>query len=241
MNEPHQRFHDWLTAGADGEPPRDAAVHASVCAACRQSIAALDLLAMVNTGLAAMPAEPTGREHGRLVMVGRLLGATAILFSAAMLGVGISQLVGVSPGRGPVAQASPTPEQSVLGETATPQPTEVAATPLGTAPETLTPLGTAAPTHAPPAATAIPWRPPATPIPTAVPTAPPPTPIPSDPGTPIPSESPTPVPTATTVPTATPVPSLPQCSDGIDNDGDTLIDFPADLGCTDALDNDEAA
>ena len=31
----------------------------------------------------------------------------------------------------------------------------------------------------------------------------------------------------------------PQCSDGIDNDGDTLIDFPADPGCDDAADNDE--
>jgi hypothetical protein len=31
----------------------------------------------------------------------------------------------------------------------------------------------------------------------------------------------------------------PQCSDGIDNDGDGKIDFPADPGCTDASDNDE--
>ena len=31
----------------------------------------------------------------------------------------------------------------------------------------------------------------------------------------------------------------PQCSDGIDNDGDGLIDFPADKGCTSADDNDE--
>ncbi|MBU0766232.1 DUF11 domain-containing protein, partial [Patescibacteria group bacterium] len=30
-----------------------------------------------------------------------------------------------------------------------------------------------------------------------------------------------------------------QCSDGIDNDGDNLIDFPADPGCSSALDNDE--
>ncbi|MEX2587196.1 MAG: hypothetical protein WD602_04285 [Actinomycetota bacterium] len=32
---------------------------------------------------------------------------------------------------------------------------------------------------------------------------------------------------------------LPECSDGIDNDGDGKIDFPADPGCTDALDDDE--
>lgn len=32
----------------------------------------------------------------------------------------------------------------------------------------------------------------------------------------------------------------PQCSDGIDNDGDGLVDFPADPDCTDALDDSEA-
>ena len=34
-------------------------------------------------------------------------------------------------------------------------------------------------------------------------------------------------------------PPQPQCSDGLDNDGDGLIDFPDDPGCTDASDNDE--
>ncbi len=31
----------------------------------------------------------------------------------------------------------------------------------------------------------------------------------------------------------------PQCQDGIDNDGDTLIDYPADPGCTAPDDNSE--
>ena len=31
----------------------------------------------------------------------------------------------------------------------------------------------------------------------------------------------------------------PQCSDGIDNDGDLLIDYPADLGCDSAADDNE--
>lgn len=34
-------------------------------------------------------------------------------------------------------------------------------------------------------------------------------------------------------------PSPVQCSDSIDNDGDTFVDFPADSGCVDANDNDE--
>lgn len=32
---------------------------------------------------------------------------------------------------------------------------------------------------------------------------------------------------------------LPECSDGIDNDGDRKVDFPADPGCADAQDDDE--
>ena len=39
--------------------------------------------------------------------------------------------------------------------------------------------------------------------------------------------------------TITYVPPLPQCHDGLDNDGDGLIDFPADPGCTDENDDRE--
>lgn len=234
MNEAHQRFREWLTAGAEGDPARDVAVHASVCTECRRSIAALDLLAMVNPGMARMPAEPTDRERGRLAMAGRLVGATAVLFSAAILGVGVSQLIGVSHPNSPVAQASQSSEQNVLAATATPRPSE-GATPTA-AQETLTPLGNPEPSPQPPVAPPVPYvPPPPTPIPTAVPTAiplPSDTPLPTDTATPVPSDTPTPTPE----PTATP--ALPQCSDGIDNDGDLLIDL-ADPGCADALDNDE--
>lgn len=48
----------------------------------------------------------------------------------------------------------------------------------------------------------------------------------------------TPVPTITPTPTATPIPR-PQCSDGIDNDGDGRIDLD-DAQCRNANDNDEA-
>lgn len=40
-----------------------------------------------------------------------------------------------------------------------------------------------------------------------------------------------------TIPVLPPAP--PQCSDGIDNDSDGLIDFPSDPGCFDAFDTDE--
>ena len=202
MNEGHQRFQDWLTAGAEGDPPRDLAVHASVCSACQQSIAALDQLAVVNTGLAAMPGTPTGRERSRLVMAGRLVGATAVLLIATILGVGASQLIGVSRPGSPVAQATATPgpssNQGVLGETATPGPSPSGEAAPSAAQETLTPLGTPLPTHAP-AVTPIPRRTPA-PTPFTTPIA---TPIP----TPIASSSAAPEPTPT--PTPTPAPSEP--------------------------------
>ena len=34
-------------------------------------------------------------------------------------------------------------------------------------------------------------------------------------------------------------PTVYACSDGVDNDGDGLVDYPADLGCTSSSDNDE--
>ncbi len=49
-----------------------------------------------------------------------------------------------------------------------------------------------------------------------------------------------PIPTATPTPTFTPEPFRPECSDGIDNDGDGLIDM-ADGRCTSPNDNSESS
>jgi hypothetical protein len=202
MNEAHRRFHEWLSSGAEGDPPRDLAVHASVCEGCRQSIAAFDRLAGINPGLASMPREPNGRERGAVAIAGRLLAATAVLLSAAVLGVGASQLIGVERNGGTVAQASPTPNQNVLGGTATAQPSQEAAP--SSAQETLTPLGTPDPTARPrPAVTPIPWHPAPTPVPTAIP-------APTTSATDIPSSIPLPTDTATASPTPTPSPTPDQ-------------------------------
>ena len=221
MNEAHRRFREWLTGGAEGDPPRDIAVHASVCAECSSSIAALDLLSVVDTGKASMPAEPVGREHSRLVVGVRLAGATAVLFSAAILGVGVSQLIGVSHPNGPVAQASPTPDQNVLGATATPQPSQPSAAP--TPQDTLTPLGTPFPTQTQPGATAF-----ATPFPywTYIPT-PYPTPFATPTGQPTPGPTDTPPP-----PTATPTPPTPTPDPTATPPTDTVGD-----GVSDAVEN----
>lgn len=57
---------------------------------------------------------------------------------------------------------------------------------------------------------------------------------------PEPTPQPTPEPTdPPPTPTPTPPPPVFACSDGIDNDGDGLTDFPADPGCSGASDDDE--
>ena len=45
MNEdPHDRFLTWLLDGAQGDPPRDLALHASLCQACMDWVGAHDAL-----------------------------------------------------------------------------------------------------------------------------------------------------------------------------------------------------
>ena len=185
MMEAHGRFGAWLTAGADGDPPRDLAVHASVCAGCRQSIAALDLLIRVDPGLAGIPPLVPFRPPSPLVRAGRLASVGAgVVIGAVILGVGASQLIaGLRGGPpGPVAVASPTPDQGILAGTQTPAPTSspVPSTSVPSSVGTLSPLPTSRPTARP------------TPRPTSAPT-------------------PVPIPTETPLPTVTPTaPSAPQ-------------------------------
>ena len=160
-------------------------------------------------------------------------GGTVALIAA---GTGLGEAFVTHGPHGPVAQASPSPDQNVLGAIATQQLTEGATPTLS--PETLTPLDNPQ-GPPPPAATPRPIVPPAsTPKPTSVPTAAP-TPIPS------PSDAPTPIPSASDAPTPTPEPTAspapPQCSNGVDDDGDGSTDYPDDLQCTDASDDDEFA
>jgi len=208
MSGAHRRFQDWLTAGAEGAPARDLAVHASVCPTCRQSIAALDSLAIVDPGLARMPVVPVAAERGGLIRAGRLTSAAAgVMFSAVILGVGASQLIALTRngGEGQVALASPTPNQGVLGGNGTPQPTSssqptTSPTLTSSPTETLAPLQTLRPSprgtpHSTPTT-----QPSATPTPTG-------TPIPTASTTPAPTQSPTPSPTPSPTATETPSPT----------------------------------
>jgi hypothetical protein len=81
------------------------------------------------------------------------------------------------------------------------------------------------------------------PSPTECPSPPPTCPSPTPVGSPSPTPSESPVPSPTECPSPSPSPSpspeLPQCSDGIDNDNDNVIDFPDDPDCESPLDDSE--
>ena len=138
----------------------------------------------------------------------------------------------------PVPTPSPTPAPGTCGgffqppcptPTLVPSPTPLPGTCGGVFQPpcpTSTPVPTVAPTPAP--------TPPPTPVPTPVPTpapTPPPTPDPTPVPTPAPTPPPTPDPTPVPTPDPTPEPPPPDnCADGIDNDGDLLVDL-IDPGC----------
>jgi len=258
MDDLHDRFDEWLVAGAEGEPPRDLAVHASGCDACLRSLAAIDSLQAIDIGATLPPlgmAAPTGRE-GLARTLRYAVGAVAVVLLGTSVAIAASGLL--RPAQLGSARPTPSPAEGVLagvptappasqpdseqptaspGDSGKPKqsPTESPVAVATPAPQVLPhstptppPLGTPRPTPAPTQSPAPTSAPTATPIVTP----PPPTPTPS------PSiVVPTPTPTLEPTPTATLAPA--QCSDGVDNDGDLLTDFPSDPGCSDALDDDE--
>jgi hypothetical protein len=232
MTDPHEAFADWVLDGAPDEPARVVAVHASACEACQAMIEAFDGLARID--LDAAPAwVPSGDARNVPATISVMIARRSAAAVAVVLLVGAAAFAirGV-----PLAGSEPSPPagalEGVLGgqvsPTATPTPS-----PTGSVQPTPSPSATAtlAPTPAPPIVTPPPQadvtprpatsRPSiaATPAPTSVAT-----PIPTPQPTAAPTLPPTPVPT----PEATPIPD--DCEDGIDNDGDLLVDL-ADPGC----------
>jgi hypothetical protein len=256
--DPHARFDEWLLAGARGEPARDLALHASLCAACTARISAVDLLTSVDPGRAPMPPLLAGGAHQPATALrrgGRFAAAFAgVTLAAALIGVAgwrLIELQGLA--ENVDANAGETPGQAVLGGTGeSSQPASPEAS--VNAPSSAEPAATAGPTQtagasAQPASQPV-IQPGATPRPStprpsvsASPSASPApsassTPAPAGSPTPTPSGSETPVPSETASPTPEPSPGPDDCADGIDNDGDLLIDA-LDPGCL--LDGDEAS
>jgi hypothetical protein len=231
--DPHARFDDWLLAGARGEPARDLALHASLCATCAPRISAIDLLTAVDPGRAPMPRLLVGRA-GPVTAVRR-----AVRLAAAFAGVTVAgALIGLAGWRmielqglaeRVDANARETPGQAVLGGTGessqTPSPEATVAAPsssepAATPPSTQAPAASAPPAPQPilPGATPRPSTPrpslsaspsiSASPSASATPTpAGSATPTPSGSATPTPSEIATPTPTETPTPEPTPTPT----------------------------------
>jgi hypothetical protein len=202
--DPHERFQAWLRDGASGDPPRDEALHGSVCTECAASIAALDALVAVDLARAGMPPMPSGMGmpvpfRERILPTPRVTGvALGVVVAGTLVGVGAGQFL---------RDAPPAVEQNVLGATGFPGGTGVLAPsqPQVSATQTLRPSPRTTPTASPtPTSVRIQTLSP-TPVPTAVPT---PTPTPTRTAestprpTPLPTASPTPVPTPTPTPSS---------------------------------------
>jgi hypothetical protein len=196
---------------------------------------AFDHLSSVDVGRAPMPpSRGLAPERAGPLVRPRLVAAAASGFVvvAASAWIGLSA---IAPGLLGAGTAGPSTDQEVLGGVGAggsviPEPTpgvslggvtseSGAATPKAGS-ETAaapTPAGNATPVFV------------ATPVPTEV-QPPPMNPPPSVPQSVAPTQSPSraATPTPSPTPTPTPAPDPPECSDGIDNDGDSLIDFGLD-------------
>lgn len=223
----HARFDDWLADGAEGEPPRDLALHASACDGCLRAVAVVESLQAVRVGAAELPPLRFVAGWPRPFRVARMaVGPIAVVLLALSVGIGASGLLrtapaaeepvptptaeGVLAGRptaeatDPSASPSPTPSPTETptpspSATATPSPDPTVA-PVPPAPRT------AAPLPPPPQPTAAPPTPAPTEVPTAPPIPPPPTPTPSPSPTPSPTDTPSEPPPPTESPPASPEP-----------------------------------
>ncbi len=200
MTDPHRTFAAWLAGGAPGEPPRDAALHASVCDECLGWLAALDALWAVDVGSASPPASRTAAAAAvrRITVSPRLAALTAAgTLGAVLLGVSGSLLLAGRPPVTPLRGAG-----DVLGGTGTPAATRspLVASPDARATPRESGVATSPRPSAKPARTA---RPTFAPRPTLTPPTARPTPRP----TPTPSPAFSVGPTPTITPTSTPFPS----------------------------------
>lgn len=214
MTDLHAQLAAWLADGALGEPPREIAVHASVCEQCTASLGAFDALALIDVGAAGSPPPLGARSPLRVGMAWARAGTalTATVLAGLLVGFGIAQLVGSG---GPASGQPREPEGTELAGLFA--PSNVAAESDATPGEAPTPTALSTPV---PGVTPGPQPPP---VPGATPRPPLPT------VTFIPTAPPTATPAPTPEPTPTPV---PECADGVDNDLDGWIDFPDDPSCT---------
>jgi len=219
MTDLHAQLEDWIVEGAMGDPPREVAVHATLCESCTARLGAFDALGVIDVGAAGSP-PPLAAPNRLRVGVAWARRGTAVagtVLAGILVILGLSQFVGL--GGRPTGEpegtqlaglstssdhGGPAPSQRELSSIGP----DAAETPTSSVPATAQPGFTPGPLPSvPPGATPRPPTP--GPSATAAPTsAPTPTPTP----TPIPTETPTPDPNQTPIATPTPTPETPDPS-----------------------------
>ena len=144
MTDSHHLLEAWLVEGAVGDPPRELAVHASVCESCARRLGAFDALAGVDVGAAGSP--PPLRPPTRVAIalawarfgtavVGTVLAGILVVFGGTQFVGFVGSLQG-SPDPSIVGLATP---DSGPGDTPGPEPavapslaTEHSGTPIPT-------------------------------------------------------------------------------------------------------------
>jgi hypothetical protein len=208
-DDPHGRFAAWLMAAGEEDPPRDLAVHASLCSECQLEVAAFDMLTGIDLSRAGMPPPRALVSRGRLGTAGRVAVAVSGAAAVAAIGVGgwrLAEAGGLGGGR-----VSEPPTQAVLGNTghpeslpaASPSPGDLATSRESADSPTPSPSAGASagsgvvPLPPPPVATPRPATPSKTPKPSIIIATPTPVPTPAVTPTPDPTAEPTTEPTAT--------------------------------------------
>jgi hypothetical protein len=118
-DDPHRRFAAWLLAGTDDDPPRDLAVHASLCRDCQREIAAFDMLTAIDTARAGLPpprAMAAMRRRGTAARVAVAVSGAAAIAAMGVGGWRLAEAAGLG-------RASEPPTQAVLGNTGHPETT----------------------------------------------------------------------------------------------------------------------
>lgn len=217
-----------IDLGAAAMPPRTVPAASArvpaLPAGARTMVGVLAVAIMALAVAIAVPAalrdRPAGSDARDEEPVGAVLGGVATPRPSAS----------AAPPGSPAATLSPTPPASRESRVTTGKAlaaldgTVREIVPAAATEPPAPPVAPAPPVTAAPVVTAPPTAPPtATPAPTAT-ASPPPTPAPTAVPTPIPTPIPTPPPT----PPPTPVPD--DCANGIDDDGDLLVDI-LDPGC----------
>jgi hypothetical protein len=213
MTDLHAQLEDWIVEGAMGDPPREIAVHATLCESCTARLGAFDALGVIDVGAAGSPpplAAPTRLRVG-VAWARRGTAVAGTVLAGILVILGLSQVVGLAGRPTGEPEGTQLAGLSTSSEHGGPAPSQrelssidpgAPETPTPSVPATAQPGFTPGPLPPPPQGP----LPPPPPMPPAT-SAPTPTPIETPTPTPTPIETPTPTPTPIETPTPTPGPS----------------------------------